>query len=449
MQVHLEQQGFTLVSDPLAARYIIVNTCAFIEAAVEESLDMILELAVLERVKNGQTHLLVTGCLPSRYGEQLVSQLPEVSAFVPVAEEGNIAQKLRELGAKQPDKVSQSDKRETLVTETESTCLAVDPKQPWAYVKISDGCSRRCAYCTIPQIRGPYQSYSFAQITAEVDRLTASGAKEIILIGQDTGIWCEPTPSGELEKEGVVGNAGGVPQTLAQLLDALAGLYPDTWFRVMYLQPEGISDTLLEVMAAHTNIARYFDIPLQHASAKVLTAMNRKGSGEEYLKLIQKIRGVVPNVVLRTTVMTGFPGENQDDFDVLCDFLQQACFDYVGIFAYSCEENTPAAIMPEQVDVQTAFERVQVLRDVADSIGFAQAQRQVASEHALLVCGQDEEGIFGRTLGQAPEVDGLTYVTFNERMKEVQLSESVPRLGRVVRVRIVDAVLYDLFAEVL
>jgi ribosomal protein S12 methylthiotransferase len=335
-------------------------------------------------------------------------------------------------------------------------------EQPWAYVKISDGCSRCCSYCTIPAIRGPYLSYPFEQIEAEVDALVAHGACEIILVGQDTGIWSGRVVPEEAEIPDTVTaeKAPAAPARLAELLATLAEQRPQTWFRVMYLQPEGISEELLEVMAAHANIARYLDIPLQHASASVLTAMHRSGCSAEYLELLTRIRKVLPDVVLRTTVMTGFPGETQADFEQLCRFLCAARFDYVGIFAYSREEGTVAAALPQQVDAKVAFERVQILRDLADSIGFERARSQVLTETVLLICGQDEEGVFGRTQGQAPEVDGVTYLTMpgNVAGKPEQgdagttpgrLSETAPKPGAFVPVRITEAVLYDLFAEVL
>ena len=450
MSSHLEEQGFVVREDLEEADFIILNTCAFIEAAIEESLDTILELAALERVMSGETRLLVVGCLPSRFGEQLEDELPEVSSFIPVSKEDDLALIITQLLEQQPVA------RQGVLLDTTSRHKTQEKSEPWGYVKISDGCSRHCTYCTIPSIRGPYHSYAYGDISAEIDKLLAKGAREIVLIGQDTGIWSEPTLPGATANGK---NPQGTPQNLAELLATLAKRYPKTWFRTLYLQPEGINNDLLEVMAAHDNIADYLDIPLQHASERILKAMNRRGSAEEYLKLLSRIRKALPVVVLRTTVMTGFPSETQEDYDELYEFIRAACFDYVGIFAYSCEEGTLAASMPEQVDEETAFERAQELRDLADSMGFSVAQDQVGTSVDVLVCGKDEEGLFGRTQGQAPDVDGLTYILPHEDEEKSSIKESaltqeqplenLPELGSIVRVRISEAVLYDLFAEVL
>lgn len=409
MSALLAEQGFVACEDPTSADFIVLNTCAFIEAAIEESLDTILELAALDRVRSGESRLLVAGCLPSRFGSELSDELPEVAAFVPVAEEAGLVEALNRLIEQDGDV-----DRSTACEGAHREALApVEPfGQPWAYVKISDGCSRHCSYCTIPAIRGSYRNYPFSQIDSEVSELVARGAREIVLIGQDTGIWSESSK----------GHTRPVPQNLAQLLDMLAEKHSQTWFRVMYLQPEGITDELLGAMAAHTNIARYLDVPLQHASRPVLEAMNRRGSGAEYLRMVGHVRKMLPGVVLRTTVMTGFPGERQEDFDELYGFLEAARFDYVGIFAYSREAGTTAAELPGQVDRETALDRARELRELTDGIGFERAQEQVGKEVDVLVQGRDEEGLFGRTQGQAPEVDGLTYLIVTGEGGEATMS---------------------------
>ncbi len=539
MQKQLHARGFALCSNPEEADFVLLNTCAFIEAAVEESLDTLMELAALERVKEGKARLLVTGCLPSRYGEKLSGELPEVTAFVPVDGEANIAEVLAGL-VKQEQLDPIPALQEDLLLDTAFSA------EPWAYVKISDGCSRRCSYCTIPLIRGAYHSYSYEKIQAEVSELIAEGAQEIILIGQDTGIWREPrrghkksaaattddiaaldssiepgdsasadssvtstasvstgaiaspyssvtpdasvpagipavptisAPAGSSAAAGhpalvnldavstatpqsdtvssaslpiwerltalsPSGKSGlpDAPDNLPDLLDALATAHPHTWFRVMYLQPEGVTDALLKVMAQHTNIASYLDIPLQHASRDVLGRMHRSGSGEEYLELVCRIRKVLPDVTLRTTVMCGFPGETREDFELLCDFLTKARFDYVGVFAYSREEGTVAAELPHQVSIKTALLRAQKLRDLADRIGFERAEERIGAEVDVLICGSDEEGVYGRTQAQAPEVDGVTYLAGDEK--------SLSCNPVVIHARIVESVLYDLYAEV-
>jgi ribosomal protein S12 methylthiotransferase len=249
---------------------------------------------------------------------------------------------------------------------------------------------------------------------------------EIILIGQDTGIWAHdldtcPSPS---------------PHNLAQLLDTLAVCFPHTWFRVMYLQPQGVTGELLATMAAHPNICRYLDIPLQHASARILRAMNRAGSGQDYLARIRTIREALPGVTLRTSLIAGFPGETREDARELEHFVDDAQLDYAGVFVYSREDGTPAGECANQVPLRTRRARAQRLRDRADVAGFARAAAQVGSEAEVLVCGVDDEGPWGRTKGQAPEVDGVTH-----------LDTGVP--GSVVRARIVQASCYELYAEAL
>jgi ribosomal protein S12 methylthiotransferase len=437
--------GLLETSEPAEADFILINTCAFITAATEESLDAILEAAELESVKSGRSKLVVCGCLPARYGDELAAELPEVAAFVDVSHEGEIMEVLSGLGARGAvgsdvqlsaqtvlwESLSKGDEPasvgfvDSLVSNTTDTDFAIN-RQPWAYVKISDGCSRKCSFCTIPMIRGPYHSYSFEQINLQIADLVNQGVKEIILIGQDTGIWGNDLDSAQ-------------PKTLAKLLDTLANKYPETWLRVMYLQPQGINEDLLNVMAEHNNICSYLDIPLQHANAKVIREMHRSGNGKKYLDLITKIRAAVPGVTLRTTLIAGFPGETRADARELEQFIETAKFDYVGVFCYSQEQNTQAGERTDQVPMRTRKARLQRLRDVADRVGFEQADTLYDSLQKVLVCGQDEQGIYGRTQGQAPEVDGVVYLT-GKAVEQL-------RFGDIVSVKITDTICYDLYAE--
>jgi ribosomal protein S12 methylthiotransferase len=290
---------------------------------------------------------------------------------------------------------------------------------PWAYVKIADGCNRRCSFCTIPHIRGRYRSVPFDEIMAEVAGLVNGGVREIVLIAQDTGIWSANHPdASEL----------ATPSNLAGLLDALATRFSTTWFRVMYLQPQGITDELLAVMAAHANICNYLDIPLQHASKRVLKEMNRAGCGEEYLALLAHIRAALPDVTLRTTVIAGFPGETRADARELERFIADAAFDYVGVFPYSQEEGTAAGKREDQVPLRTRRARAQRLRDLADTVGFARVATRVGDVAEVLVIERDEDAdgdavegegegaqesaypLLGRTHYQAPEVDGMVHL---------------------------------------
>ena len=382
--------GYAIAEDPEQADAIIVNTCSFIQAATEESIDAILDACNLVNVVEGGASVVVAGCMPARYGADLVSELPEVSAFVPCADESNIVEVLDglfeiERGSEVPGHPSTARDNDAPIS---------------AYVKISDGCDRFCAYCAIPYIRGRYHSYSFEAILAEVEGLVENGTREIVLIAQDTGRWGQDFPE---------------PLTLAWLVEQLAERFADTWFRIMYIQPEGVTEELLKVVRDHSNVCSYFDIPFQHANADILKSMNRHGSGSEYLKLIEKIRTFFDNVTLRTTLIAGFPGETDEQFEELCDFVEQADLDYVGVFAYSREEGTRAYNLPDQIDEDEKMRRAQDLRDLADSLSTARIANRIGKTMPVLVCGCEDDGqLYGRAMCQAPDVDGVVYIDDGE-----------------------------------
>ena len=287
-------------------------------------------------------------------------------------------------------------------------------------MKISDGCDRFCSYCAIPYIRGRYHSFALEVIDREVAAHVAKGAREIVLIAQDTGRWGQ-----DFEE----------PSSLAALMGELAQRYPSTWFRVMYVQPEGITNELLKTIADRDNICSYLDIPLQHVDKSLLRAMNRAGSREKYLALAERIRTAIPNVTLRTTLISGFPGETEDQFEELCDFVSEGLFDYIGVFAYSREEGTTAYELPGQIDEDIKAERAQILRDLADASCTPRIAQRVGQEMDVLVEGIEEDGqLFGRAMCQAPDVDGETYLTEGN-------------VGDIVRVRIADTLLYEMEAE--
>ena len=284
-------------------------------------------------------------------------------------------------------------------------------------MKISDGCDRFCAYCTIPYIRGRYHSFPEDEITAEVGGLVTAGAREIVLIAQDTGRWGQDFPE---------------PSTLANLMGNLADKFSETWFRVMYIQPEGVTDELIEVVAIHDNICSYFDIPLQHSNRDILRSMNRRGDGEEFLALIDKIRQRIPEATLRTTLIAGYPGESDEQFEELCEFVEDADLDYIGVFAYSREEGTRAYNLDGQIDEDEKLARTQRLRDLADDVCAPRIAARLGQEMDVLVCGVEEDGqLFGRAMCQAPDVDGVTYV------HDCQV-------GEIVRVVIDDVLLYEM-----
>ena len=421
MADRLRDAGYAIVDDPADADAVIVNTCSFIQAATEESIEAILDAAELEGVARGTSRLVVAGCMPARYGEDLAGELPEVSAFVACDQEKQIASILDGLLGGSHGK-RETDAQTVACARNQASNLPASAGQPFAYVKISDGCDRFCSYCTIPFIRGRYHSFSFAQISAEVFALVETGVREIVLIAQDTGRW---------------GLDFDEPSSLARLVSELAERFADTWFRLMYIQPEGITDELIEAVASHGNICPYFDIPLQHSVARLLRAMNRKGSAAEYAALIERIRERIPHAAVRTTLIAGFPGETDEDFEELYAFVEDMRFDYVGVFAYSREEGTRAYAMDAQVDDDEKAYRAQRLRDIADSVCTTRIASRIGSETDVLVCGREEDGqLFGRAMCQAPEVDGETYLDGGE-------------VGSIVRVRIVDTLMYEMEGEML
>lgn len=414
MKALVRAAGYPLVDSPDEADVAVVNTCAFLTEASEESIDTIFEILTGDSRPTGSPlRLVVTGCLPSRYGRDLEEELHEASAFLPCDDEKSIVDVISRLSGSLPE------------ADTSEMGPARCDRGPSAYVKISDGCDRFCSFCTIPFIRGRYASRPASEIIAETGVLVASGVREVVLVGQDTGIWGHDLPDAPV---------------LTDLLGQLVSTYPDTWFRMLYIQPEGITDRLLELMAHTDNLCPYLDIPLQHVSGRILSEMNRSGSAEEFSRLVTHIRERVPDVRLRTTFICGFPGETQEDFEELCDFVQEAGFDYAGVFPYSQEEGTVAGARIDQVDPHERIERANELRRICDQVGFARTAQHVGEETWVLFEGHERTDrgyeAIGRTMGQAPEIDGGVHVPD---------IEATP--GTISRVRLVDSFCYEYEGE--
>lgn len=407
MAARLVEAGYEVVDDPESADVVVVNTCTFIQAATEESIDAILEVAGYDSISSGEAHLVVAGCMPARYGDDLADELTEASSFVPCSEESSIVSVVDGLlGVERDDSFSLDIPGYQLKRSGLSS-----------YVKISDGCDRFCAYCTIPYIRGRYRSFPENEIAEEIAGLVSSGTREIVLIAQDTGRW---------------GQDFDEPSTLASLMGNLSERFPETWFRVMYIQPEGVTDDLIEVVATHDNICSYFDIPFQHSNPEILRSMNRRGDGNEFLDLISKVRQRIPDATLRTTLIAGYPGETDEQFEELCEFVEEAELDYIGVFAYSREEGTRAYKLEGQIDEDEKLARAQRLRDLADDVCGPRILNRLGSEMDVLVCGVEEDDqLYGRAMCQAPDVDGVTYV------QDCQV-------GEIVRVIIDDVLLYEM-----
>ncbi len=401
--------SFDLVDDLDAADIVVVNTCSFIQAATEESIGVVLELTGDWKAARPGRAVVVAGCMPARYGDELAESLPEVDAFVPVADEAAIARIVAGLAG-------------TAITPAPRGAPARTAPGPSAYVQVSDGCHRRCTFCTIPDIRGDYRSRTLPELVAECALLVAGGAKEIVLVGQDISAWGRDLPGDEV---------------LSDLVRAIAHVEGLRWLRLMYVQPDGITPDLLEVMADEPVVCRYIDMPLQHASRPVLRRMGRSGDAAEFLRLVGVVRDLLPGVALRTTLIAGFPGETAEDAKRLEGFITDARLDYVGVFEYSAEDGTPAAAMEHQVPKRTRLARAQRLRDAADAAGFEIAAEYVGRTLEVLCEGLDEDGVpFGRHRGQAPEIDGIVYL------------DRACTPGDMLDVEIEDVMGYDLVGKV-
>ncbi len=407
--------SFTCVDDPDDADIVVVNTCSFLVMAVEEGIEVVLSL-VADRTNDGIVRpVVMAGCIPSRYGSDLTSEMPEIAAFVPVDEEDRIVEILEGVA------------HITVDDNAAQPPVARTIQAPYAYVKISDGCDRYCSFCAIPYIRGRYYSRTKEEILAEVSYLIAGGVREIVLIGQDTGVWGSDLP--------------GMP-TVASLLRSVARLLEpvDGWVRILYLQPEGLTDELIATIRDVEQVVPYIDIPLQHASASVLQRMNRSGDKDSFLELVARLRREIPGITLRTTALVGFPGETDEDFDELVDFLYQAAFDYCAVFTYSQEEGTAAADLPDQIPDDIKLQRTQRIVDISEECGFASAAQRIGTHCRVLVDGVDDDGygsfeLIGRAAFQAPDSDGV-----------VHLGSLDAEIGDFIDVLIDDAACYELFA---
>lgn len=412
--------GFELTDDPFAAQILVVNTCGFINDAKQESIDRILELAQLK--DEGEALLLVvTGCLSQRYQQELADAMPEVDLMLGVAE-------YAELPARLQQAVQQRISKKLHLTERPACGRRVQLTPPHtAYLKIAEGCNNRCSFCAIPGIRGALHSRPMDELLAEAAELKASGVRELCLIAQDT-------------------TAYGYDLAGRSLLPDLLRRMDTVGFdmlRVLYSYPENISDELLEVIRDARTVCHYLDIPLQHVSANVLRRMNRRGGRAQIAALLQKIRTYLPDAAIRTTFMVGFPGETDDDFAELLDFAAGAELDWAGVFRYSQEEDTPAAVMPDQIDEDVKVRRYNQLMAVLADVAAARREAQVGKKLTVMLEAPSLElpGYFeARSQYQAPEVDGLIFVAntdgrFSER-----------HIGAVCTVGVTEAVAYDLLA---
>lgn len=418
---HLVEKGYTLVSEDSEADVVIINTCAFIESAAQESVDNILDVAWLKENRSLRG-IVVTGCLAERYREELFVEMPEVDAVIGVGSIHKIADAVEAV---------LSGQRFSDFSDREKVSLGgsriVTTGDAYGYLKIAEGCSNHCTYCAIPGIRGKMRSRPMDELVEEATELCDMGLKELCVIAQDT-------TSYGLDIYGRL--------ALPELLSRLAQETDFHWIRLLYLYPDRITDELLDVICAHENIVPYFDLPVQHISDSVLHRMNRRGDGALIREVIAKIRARIPDAVLRTTVMVGFPGETEEDFTELCEFVRDTGFDRLGAFTYSAEEGTPAAAFPDQTDPQTAQDRMDIIMSAQLGIAAKKSEARVGTCPEVLCEGFDAVAgcFYGRSAAEAPEVDGRVYFT-------VPAGAEKPAEGDLVLVDITRAIDYDLFGE--
>jgi len=417
----LAQAGYELTAERKAADIIIVNTCAFIEEATREAIETVLSLAE-EKKKGACQYLVVCGCLPQRYKERLVQELPEVDLFLGTGEFQHIARHLKKLASGQQQANIFVDHSTYLLNPATPRILAT-PRYT-AYVKIAEGCSHRCTYCTIPKIRGPYKSRSPRSIAAEVKNLAAMGVKEINLIAQDTTQYGLNSASG-----------GG----LAGLLKKLVRVPDIQWIRLLYCHPQNITPKLVSIIAAEQKICRYLDLPLQHISDPVLKRMGRRITGQRIEKLLHTLRETMPDIALRTTFMVGFPGETARDFAALLKFVADFEFEHLGVFRYRDEEGTPASKLSPKVPEKIKEERYHAIMSLQAKISRRKNLARTGQQIEVLVEGPSQKKSFalqGRAAFQAPEVDGLVYI-----------KKGRAAAGAFVKVRIISGLTYDLAGE--
>lgn len=419
MLARLEHAGYTLEADAALADVVIINTCGFIEDAKKESIDQILEFAKLKdegRIRR----IIVTGCLAQRYQQELAAELPECDGVLGLGANGDIVQAVESVLAGTP-----------VVRFPDRGCWSLDGDRVmttpsfFAYLRVGDGCNNCCTYCAIPSIRGPLQSRDEDALVEEARTLAAAGVKELVLVAQDVTLYGQ-------DRDG--------RSQLPALLDRLCEIDGLRWIRLLYCYPEHITDELLDTMARQDKIVKYMDMPIQHASGEVLAAMNRPGDAASLRALIAHIREKVPGIVLRTTVMTGFPGETEAQFEELCAFVRDMGFERLGCFAFSPEEGTVAATLPGQIDKDEKERRRDIMMEEQALVAARYNEAQVGKTVEVLVESYDRyaECWFGRSAADAPDIDGKIFFT---------APKGAVAPGDMIRVTVTDTMDWDLMGE--
>lgn len=428
-----KNNNFKIVNDPSKAEIIVINTCGFIESAKEEAINTILEMA---EYKNGKCkYLIVMGCLVQRYYKELVKLLPEVDLFIRIDEYTNFWDKVEDLLKNQKGSVSKVTRKANsfkpipMVDPESFIERVVTTGKKYAYLKIGEGCSNNCTYCAIPYIRGAFISRPMEDILEEAKTLANQGYEEIIVIAQDT------------TKYGV--DLYGESK-LAKILHKISKINGIKWIRFLYSYPEGITEELIQEVKNNSKIIKYFDIPIQHISNELLKKMNRKTSKENIEKLLKTIRNNIPDAILRTSIIVGFPGETKEQFEELLEFIEKAKFDKLGAFAYSKEEGTPAAKMPNQIHGNTKKSRYNKLMEKQQKISREKLEEKIGKTFETLIENESFDGkyLIGRTINDVPEIDGIIYI---KKPEKLMTSKAI---NTFVKCKIKDVNEYDLIGEI-
>ncbi len=426
---YFKKNKFKIVNNPNEAEIIVINTCGFIESAKEEAINTILEMA--EYKKKKCMYLIVIGCLVQRYKNELEKSLPEVDLFIKIEEYDKLWQKIKELidKGKTSNKINTNKKEKItqmpMFKEEEYLQRTISTGENYAYLKIGEGCSNMCTYCAIPYIRGTFVSRPMEDILKEAKMLGEKGIKELIVIAQDT------------TKYGI--DIYGKSK-LAELLEKISKIENIKWIQVLYIYPEGITDELIETVKNNKKISKYFDIPIQHISNEILKRMNRKTTKEKIEKIIRKIRKEIPEAVIRTSLIVGFPGESKENFEELYKFVNKIEFERLGVFEYSREDGTPAAKMENQIHYMTKKSRRNKIMIAQQKISYKKLKEKIGKEIDVLIenISLDKRYFVGRSNVDIPEEDGVIYV---EKEKGVNLNQ-------IVKCKITDVKEYDLIAKI-
>ena len=399
MMYRVQEAGHVVQADVVGCDVVIINTCGFIDSAKSEAIDFILQMAQLKQ--NGLVgKILVTGCLSQRYQQMIMDEMPEVDGLLGT---GSYTEVVPAIESLLNDEVV-SDFKSIDLPEEETGRILTTPEH-YAFIKIAEGCDNRCSYCIIPYLRGKFRSRQMDDVLYEARLLAASGVKELIVVAQDTSRYGTDLP--------------GHKRLLPELLRELCKIEGFQWIRVHYVYPDEIDDAFIDVMATEPKIVKYLDIPIQHCNSKILKLMNRRGDGAFLRELFAKLRDRIPGLVLRTSVITGLPGEGEEEFAELCEFLKEQRLERVGAFPFSPEEGTPAAEM-EHVDEETAQQRAQMVETIQSRIMDDYNEAMIGKTLDILVDGFDEEfeQFFGRTYADSPEIDGRVWIASDESLVE-------------------------------